>query len=447
MAFKMNKPSITLGTSSYKSALKAKEDKESSEMMLDYSYNPDPKAKSYKDAYQYLDFKYPAKAKIANDDSKVEDYTKVDKYGREYKDDNTTTYESKEFETAAKAWNMKTYGTHNPTADAKKAGINKEELAVRFKSGGATDTKKSTKKAPDLGNITNVSQPTKERPGGGYTQTITSEMTEAQKAERKALQASDQKHVQEKLSDKDYRGEQIVTDTMKASNKPFTPKEQKASDQKAQDASKAKVSEAKKAEADRLALRGGDKRKSNRAAMEGMTPGQKKAAKARFKGEKKTGKETDKLAKAQGIVDSGEGSKGKQKRAQLTLDADALRVSKSQMKKINKGDAKKGLTSDKPETTKSTAEAPRKKLGNFEALSGMLEGYGKDDSGFTNISSKTDAQAMADMAAVMVRNSGEGESPEVARARLLKEIEEGKEGKKNPFKMRRDKGKFPYGNK
>jgi len=35
----------------------------------------------------------------------------------------------------ARAWNMKTYGTHNPTAAAKKAGISKAELAKQHKAG------------------------------------------------------------------------------------------------------------------------------------------------------------------------------------------------------------------------------------------------------------------------------------------------------------------------
>ena len=35
---------------------------------------------------------------------------------------------------AAKKWNMKTYGTHSPTARAKKLGISKSELAKRYKA-------------------------------------------------------------------------------------------------------------------------------------------------------------------------------------------------------------------------------------------------------------------------------------------------------------------------
>jgi hypothetical protein len=156
MAFKMNKPSITQGTAGHRSAtethlkmsaLKAKEDEGSSDMMLDYSYTPDPKAISYSDAYNdNLKWKYP---EVTGEHAA--DHTKVDKHGREY--GGTTAERRKQFETAAKAWNMKTYGTHNPTADAKKAGINKEELAKRFKAsstktpgGGTEATVKSNSK-------------------------------------------------------------------------------------------------------------------------------------------------------------------------------------------------------------------------------------------------------------------------------------------------------------
>ena len=176
MAFKMNKPSITQGTVGHKSAaethlkmsaLKAKEDKESSDMMLDYSYTPDPKAKSYGQAYHgNLDYKYPStkpekEGHWAGSDT---DHTKVDKYGREYKGDTTLPKHSiegersrqKEFETAAKAWNMKTYGTHNPTADAKKAGINKEELAKQHSGKTSDSSSTSTTKTEPVKNTSKI---------------------------------------------------------------------------------------------------------------------------------------------------------------------------------------------------------------------------------------------------------------------------------------------------
>jgi len=117
MAFKMNKPSIAQGTAGHRSAteshlkmsaLKAAED---SEMALDYSYNPDSKAISYEDAY-------------------MKDEVPVGK---------------EDFMKKAKAWNMKTYGTHNPTADAKKGGMTKAELAKAHKA----KTSDSSSKPPE----------------------------------------------------------------------------------------------------------------------------------------------------------------------------------------------------------------------------------------------------------------------------------------------------------
>jgi hypothetical protein len=161
MAFKMNKPSITQGTVGHKSAtethlkmsaLKAKEDKESSDMMLDYSYTPDPKAISYKDAYM--------KGEVPIGEG------------------------PEAFEKEAKAWNMKTYGTHNPTADAKKAGINKEELAKQFKASSTsskTEPVKDTSKIETKdGTITNT-----DVKGGGTKATI--------KSNSKPLNSSDQR--------------------------------------------------------------------------------------------------------------------------------------------------------------------------------------------------------------------------------------------------------------
>ena len=69
-------------------------------------------------------------AKIANPAStiKVGDYKKGDY------DMAADTRGSDAFKKAAKAWNMKTYGTHNPTRDYKKAGLSsKKELAAKYK--------------------------------------------------------------------------------------------------------------------------------------------------------------------------------------------------------------------------------------------------------------------------------------------------------------------------
>ena len=148
-----------------------------------------------------------------------------------------------------------------------------------------------------------------------------------------------------------------------------------------------KVDAAKKAEADRLALRGKDRRKSKRAAMEDMTPSQKKAARARFKTERKAGRKADKLAKAQETVDSGKGSKGKQRRAQLALDADKHRVSKRAMRSVNKADAENEallaaadakVAASKAADKKKTTEA--KGIEEIEkAASGFKMQYSKND--------------------------------------------------------------------
>lgn len=132
MAFKMKGSSMHSGTAGHRSAtaLKAKEDE---------------KATSYSDAYN-------DNLKYKNLD-KEGDYTKVDKYGKEYAGGSKGSAGEriikgkKDFETAAKAWNMKTYGTHNPTADAKKGGMTKAELAKQFKA-SSTPTKTEPKTTP-----------------------------------------------------------------------------------------------------------------------------------------------------------------------------------------------------------------------------------------------------------------------------------------------------------
>ena len=111
MGFKLPGKSIQTGTSGHASALKQK-------------------AKTYKEAYrENLKFKSDA------DD----DYTKVDKYGKEY--GGIEKPGRAEFTKAAKAWNMKTYGTHNPTADAKKGGMTKKELAAKHKASKTAEVK------------------------------------------------------------------------------------------------------------------------------------------------------------------------------------------------------------------------------------------------------------------------------------------------------------------
>lgn len=152
----MNKPSITQGTAGHRSAteshlkmsaLKAKDDEKAYDGNLDYKY-PD-KAKTYEEAYK----------EAGMPDSPAQD-------------------DEAHFIKKAKEWNMKTYGTHNPTADAKKAGITKAELAKAHKAKTSDSSSTSTKTKPvkdtskietKAGTITNTNTP-----GGGTKATVQS---------------------------------------------------------------------------------------------------------------------------------------------------------------------------------------------------------------------------------------------------------------------------------
>ena len=72
--------------------------------------------------------------KKANPDTKMKvgDY-KSGKYDHEADDRGKA-----DFKKAAKAWNMKTYGTTEPTRDAKKGGMTKKELAAQYKASKTT---------------------------------------------------------------------------------------------------------------------------------------------------------------------------------------------------------------------------------------------------------------------------------------------------------------------
>jgi len=132
MGFKLPGKSIQTGTSGHSSALKMVTEQKAASAL---------KAKTYDQAY--ADMKYDPDE---NADAKTI-YRKKDKYGRVYGADNTETEDKgrAEFTKAAKAWNMKTYGTHNPTADAKKAGMTKKELAAKHKASKTTTTTTTTK--------------------------------------------------------------------------------------------------------------------------------------------------------------------------------------------------------------------------------------------------------------------------------------------------------------
>ena len=127
MGFKLPGKSITSGTSAHSSALKMKAEADASALKQ--------KAKTYEEAFEELDIKF-------DETLGSNEWTRKDKYGREY----GRKGGQEEFTKAAKAWNMKTYGTHNPTADAKKAGMTKKELAAKHKASKTTTTPSTTTK-------------------------------------------------------------------------------------------------------------------------------------------------------------------------------------------------------------------------------------------------------------------------------------------------------------
>ena len=142
MGYKMNGSPAKLGeiqgTAGHKSALKQK-------------------VKTYEEAWHDIDYdpeESEAKENIP--------YRKKDKWGRVYGKENIKKVKKgqygkvkgtgvdkgrTEFIKAAKAWNMKTYGTENPTRDYKKAGLSsKKELAAQFKASKTTTPKDDTPK-------------------------------------------------------------------------------------------------------------------------------------------------------------------------------------------------------------------------------------------------------------------------------------------------------------
>ena len=123
------------GTAGHRSALKMKMEK-------------DAAAKLKKESAMKMKMEAAAKLKKASamkaktysqayaDMEDAEGGGKKDKFGRVYKDEAS-------FTKAAKDYNMKTYGTTNPTAEAKKQNITKKQLAENKKF-LEKDDKKST---------------------------------------------------------------------------------------------------------------------------------------------------------------------------------------------------------------------------------------------------------------------------------------------------------------
>jgi hypothetical protein len=129
MAFKMNgSPAKTggiSGTAGHSSALKMK-----AESALKQK---NPKAKTYDEAFDAMDY-VPGKAE--GNEKAVFKENKLDKklYQTKTKDAKATEGGRKSFTKAAKAWNMETYGTENPTSVANKGGMTKKELAAKHKA-------------------------------------------------------------------------------------------------------------------------------------------------------------------------------------------------------------------------------------------------------------------------------------------------------------------------
>ena len=133
MGFNLPGKSITSGTSAHSSALKMKT--EASALKA-----KNPKAKTYGKAYYDLDYKNPE-----TEGENAEDYTKVDKWGREYgKKGESGKVGEAEFTKAAEDWNMKTYGTKNPTKAANAANMTKKEYAARYKANKTKADSKTT---------------------------------------------------------------------------------------------------------------------------------------------------------------------------------------------------------------------------------------------------------------------------------------------------------------
>jgi len=143
MAFKMNgSPAKTggiSGTAGHSSALKMK-----AESALKAK---NPKAKTYDEAFDAMD--EVAYSSVPDDKGKVTDKSeaKYDSHGNYYttsKDDKAVDTGRKNFTKAAKAWNMKTYGTENPTSASNKAGMTKKEYAAKYKASKTKADSKTT---------------------------------------------------------------------------------------------------------------------------------------------------------------------------------------------------------------------------------------------------------------------------------------------------------------
>jgi len=136
MAFKMNgSPAKTggiSGTAGHSSALKMK-----AESALKQK---NPKAKTYDEAFDAMeDIQGGGKSSYKdNYDKGGKFYQNKDSEGKAHGGGR------QEFTKAAEDWNMKTYGTKNPTSASNKAGMTKKEYAAKYKASKTKADSKTT---------------------------------------------------------------------------------------------------------------------------------------------------------------------------------------------------------------------------------------------------------------------------------------------------------------
>ena len=147
MAFKMNgspaKMGTISGTAGHSSALKMK-----AESALKAK---NPKAKTYDEAYkENLTKGYTDGETVVSDRRKGDKKVKINPRNKSVYE-GTKKERKASFRKEAEDWNMKTYGTKNPTSVANKGGMTKKELAAKHKA----STKDSEKKIKNTTNNNN----------------------------------------------------------------------------------------------------------------------------------------------------------------------------------------------------------------------------------------------------------------------------------------------------
>ena len=204
------------GTAGHSSALKMK-----AESALKAK---NPKAKTYDEAYdENLDYQPDEGEGV----TRTSNHGKIDKWGRKYEGSNTpgtantqedidehkkTFPDTKrkvgdykygkvdraknkkgkaDFKKAAEDWNMKTYGTKNPTSVANKGGMTKKELAAKHKASKTTKVvpKPATTQKPTVSGVDNSGDAVRTR---GKNQNA-SKLTDTEKRSNKDVAKSDKR--------------------------------------------------------------------------------------------------------------------------------------------------------------------------------------------------------------------------------------------------------------